>query len=430
MACRLRNLSCKSNFMDRALSDTVKQKRKYKRIFRIAIWILAFLIIITLLRFIIKPSLQKDEFLTASTETGNIEASITASGTVIPEFEEIKTSPIQSRIIKIYRNVGDKVAKGDSILSLDKKSTESSLEKLKDELNVRKNNVNKLKLQLEKNLIDLKTQYEIKKLQVENLETGLEEEKFLYKIGGGTKEKIERAELSLKISQLELEQIRKNIENQEKSMQADLLGLNYEISIQQKNVDELQGKLDRSTITTDKEGVIIWINNQIGKNINEGDELVKIADLQSYEVTGNISDMHAGKLHIGGDVIVRINEDTEIRGEIVSISPAVTGNIIQFKVKLTEKNHALLRPNLKVDVFVITSFKENIVRIENGAFYKGGARQTVFIIQGNKLISREVEFGESNFDYVEIVSGIEKGEEVVISDMSDYERNHEIRIKN
>jgi HlyD family secretion protein len=95
---------------------------------------------------------------------------------------------------------------------------------------------------------------------------------------------------------------------------------------------------------------------------------------------------------------------------------------------LNEKNNPLLRPNLKVDVFVVTSFKENVVRVKNGAFYKGAAKQTLFVFNGNKLIKKEVEFGESNFNYVEIKSGLNKGDKIVISDMSDYERHDEITV--
>ena len=416
--------------MDRELSDTVKRKKRIKLITRILFWSLTFIAIIVSLRFVIKPSIKRSEFQTFKVEEGNIEASVTASGTVLPEFEEIKTSPIQSRITRIFHNVGDKVKPGDSILSLDKSGTLSTLEKLRDELNMRKNNVSQLQLKLERNLIDLKTQYEIEKLQVENMEAELEEEKYLDKIGGGTREKTEKAELNLKISRLELEQIRQNIDNQEKSMQADLRGLNYEISIQQNNVNDLLDKLSKSTVSADKNGVITWINDQIGKNINPGDELVKIANLESYELAGSISDIHAGKLLIGGNVIVRLNEENDIRGEIIGISPTVTGNVIQFKIKLSEKNHPLLRPNLKTDVFVITSFMENVVRIKNGPFYKGGVKQIIFIEQGNKLIRREVTFGESNFDFVEVTDGLQVNEQVAISDMSDYERHQEIWIKN
>ncbi|MFO7656742.1 MAG: efflux RND transporter periplasmic adaptor subunit [Bacteroidales bacterium] len=414
--------------MDRALSDTIRQRRKNKLLIKFGLSGLLFVAGIFFLRQIIRPSISKDEFYTAISDTGNIEASVTASGTVLPEFEEIKTSPVQSRIVKIYHNVGDKVGKGEPILALDKKSTESSLEKLKDELGMKKNNVNKLKLQLERSLIDLKTQFEIKQLQVENMEAELKAEKYLKEIGGGTKEKIEKAELSLKISHLELEQTKQSIENQEKAMQTDLLGLNYEINIQQKNVNELQDKLNQSTITTENEGVVIWINDQIGKNINPGEELVKIANLQSFEVNGNVSDMHAEKLRVGGSVIVRINETTEIRGEIVNISPSVAGNIIQFKVKLEQKDHALLRPNLKVDIFVITAFRNNVLRVKNGAFYKGAVKQMVFVQSNNILVRKEVEFGESNFNYVEVVSGLEKGEQVVVSEMGEFEKHKQIHI--
>ncbi|MBN1182125.1 MAG: HlyD family efflux transporter periplasmic adaptor subunit [Bacteroidales bacterium] len=415
--------------MDRDISHSEKRKKKYKRIFKISFWFIGFIIFIVLLRLVIKPSINRNKFQTVLAVNGNIEASVTASGTILPEFEEIKTSPVQSKIVKIYHNVGDKLNVGDSVLALDKSNTKSNLEKLKDELNVKKNNVNQLKLKLERDLIDLKTQYEIKKLQVENMETELEEEKYLDKIGGGTKEKIEKAELQLKISRLELVQIKQTIKNSEESMKADVLGLNYEISIQQKSVDELQDRLNQATITAGNEGVITWINDQIGKNVNVGDELVKIANLQSYEVTGSISDMHAEKLHIGGNVIVRINEKTEIRGNIVSISPTVTGNIIQFKIKLDEKNHPLLRPNLKVDVFVITSFRENTICIKNGAFYKGGTKQMVFIVEGNKLVRKELEFGVNNFDYVEIINGLNIGDEIVVSDLDEIERYNEIKIK-
>lgn len=416
--------------MDRALSDAVKQKRKRNRILLITIYSLVFLFVMLLLRLVIKPSVQAAEIRTAQVEMGNIEASVSASGIVSPEFEEVIISPVQSRIVNIYHNTGDQVKSGDSILLLDRKNIQLSYEKLKDELNIKKNNINQLKLRLEKSLIDLQTQYEIKKLQVENMEAELEEEKYLNEIGGSTKEKIEKAELNLKISRLELEQIRQNIRNQEESMQAELLGLNYEISIQQKNVNDLLDKLNHTCIIADKEGVITWINDQIGKNVNQGEELVKIANLQSYEVTGSISDMYADKLSSGGKVIVRVNDDTDIRGEIISISPAVSGNVVNFKIKLTHKNHPMLRPNLRVDVSVVTSYKENVVRVQNGPFYQGAKSQVVFILEGDELVSRKVTFGESNFDYVEIVSGIEDGEEVVVSDLSDREKQKKIRLKN
>jgi len=50
-------------------------------------------------------------------------------------------------------------------------------------------------------------------------------------------------------------------------------------------------------------------------------------------------------------------------------------------------------------------------------------------VKDNMLIRRDVEFGHSNFDYVEIVKGLAEGEKIVTSDMSDYENRDKIKIK-
>ena len=416
--------------MDRELSESTKRKKKRKIRIRITVVFVILVVSILLLRQFIRPGIDSTEFYTAKATIGNIQATVSASGTVLPEFEEIISSPVASRIKGIVKNTGYHVTDGDTILLLDKRSTSVSLEKMKDELAMKMNNVNKLKLQLEQSLIDLKTEYKVEKLQVENMEAEVSAEKHLVEIGGGTKEKVEKAELNLQISKLKLEQIKQTISNKEKTMEADLFGLNYEISIERKNVNELQEKLNTSTITADKKGVITWINSEIGKSVVEGEELVKIANLESFWVEGVISEMHATKLSPGGLVKVRINDDTEIPGEIVSISPSVESNTIRFKVKLDEKKNSLLRPNLKVDLFVVTAFKKNVVIVKNGSFYRGGGKQEVFVKSGDELIKRTVGFGESNFDYVEIVSGLSNGDQVVVSDMSEFERYEELTLTN
>ncbi len=416
--------------MDRELSESIKRIRLNKRLLQITTFCILFVVLIIFIRQLITPTINFNNFQTATTEIGDVLATVSAVGTILPEFEETRTSPIPSRIINIYQNIGNEVHKGDTIIMLDINSQTISLEKLKEELAIKKNNVTKLKLLLEKSIIDLKTQYKIKQLYVGSMEAELKEEKYLNTIGGGTKEKIEKAALNLKIAKLELEQINQTITNKKNAMLAELKGVNYEINIQQKNVNELQNKINRATIKADKKGVITWINNQIGKTVSEGEEMVKIANLQSFEVEGSISDIHSEKLINSSKVFVQINEQTKIKGEVISISPAIEANVIRFKIRLAQKNHALLRPNMKVDVFLITSFRKNVVRIKNGQFYKGGIQQKIFVVENNKLIQKEVSFGESNINYIEIASGLSENQKIVISNMQDYERFKELTIKN
>jgi HlyD family secretion protein len=89
----------------------------------------------------------------------------------------------------------------------------------------------------------------------------------------------------------------------------------------------------------------------------------------------------------------------------------------------------MLRPNLRVEVFVITSTLDDVIRVRNGPFFNASADQKVFIVKNNKALRVDAEFGASNFDYVQIVSGVNAGDEVIISNMEDYYHMKEIEIK-
>jgi HlyD family secretion protein len=415
--------------MDRELSAQKKRRKKQKKWLTYGALILLFLILFFGIRIILRPTFRLDEIKLAEVETGNFRATISASGNVQPEFEEIRTSPIASSIRSIRCNLGDDVNRGDTILALDTRGTEAELANMLDELALKKNNVEKLKLQLEKSLIDLKTEYRVKELQKDRMSIELEEEVYLDSIGGGSREKIENARLNLKIAELELAQIRQTIQNSERSMQADLTGLNYEISIQQKQVRELENTLSRCTVLADREGVVTSIVNQIGLPVLPGDQLVKIANLDSYMVTGVISDLYATSLRTGSIVLISLSNREKISGEVVSISPAVSNNTVQFRVRLDQRDHPLLRPNLKVDLYVVKSEKDSVLLVANGPFYKGGAVQNVFMAGNNSLHRKEVRFGESNMDYVEVLEGLAPGDRIVTTDLSEYERYEVIKLK-
>jgi HlyD family secretion protein len=127
-------------------------------------------------------------------------------------------------------------------------------------------------------------------------------------------------------------------------------------------------------------------------------------------------------------VKIRINE-TNLTGIISSIKPTIENGIINFIVELDDKTNELLRSNLRVDVFVITSSKTDVVRVENGPFINGSGRQDIFVIDDDTAYRRTVIIGDTNFDWAEIESGLEPGEKVIITNMEDHLHQTEVRIK-
>jgi HlyD family secretion protein len=150
--------------------------------------------------------------------------------------------------------------------------------------------------------------------------------------------------------------------------------------------------------------------------------------LGSFKVVGNISDTYLEQLHNDMPAIVRFNE-MQLRGHVLNVYPSVQNGIVSYEVQLDERNNKQLRPNLKVEVFLVAAHSQ-VMRIANGASFKGVGAQDVFVLTGNKAEKRTVHLGLSNFDFVEIKDGLKPGDMVISSDMSEYKNSKEISIKN
>lgn len=415
--------------MDKLIPQEVLIQRKRKTVYIIVFSVILLFILIILLRIWIKPSVQKSQLITSVAETGSVENTISASGEILPEFEQVITSPINSSIQSVLVEAGSSVRPDQAILILDKTSSETEYKKQKFQLESKRNTIHKLRLELDKSFFDLRSNNEIKQLKINSLEATLEDYKRLFKAGGSTKEDVARAELDLKVARLEKKQLENEIRNKVETMKSEMRESEIEAAIQVNELKELERKLYQASILTNKPGVLTWVNGNIGSSVHEGDILARIADLKSFKVAGTISDSYLDQLRKGMPAIVRIN-DRFLQGTISTISPAIQNGLISFDIQLNEKNNKLLRPNLKADVFLVTESRNKVVRVSNGPAFKGSGVQDIFILKDGVAQRRAVHTGLSNFDYIEVKDNVSPGEIVIISDMSDYKNAKEIIITN
>jgi HlyD family secretion protein len=413
--------------MDKEITQEVTSQRRRKTIVIALIAVTVFIVLIWIVRTTFKSSIKRSEITTAKVETGNIENTINATGEVLPEFEEILTSPINASIKNVTMDAGNKVKAGQSILTLDKSATETDYEKLKFQLESKQNEIKKLKLDLGKSFYDIQSNNDIKKLRIDNLADAVENAKRLFKAGGGTREGIEQAELNLKVAQLEKKQLENEVKNKQQTMQIEIKEAEIASDILSSDLTALQRKLDLANIVATRAGVITYVNKNIGANIKEGESLARIADLGSFKIQGSISDNSLDHLHIGLPVIVLVNE-TQLRGHVVNVSPSIQNSIISFDIQLDERNNKLLRPNMKVDVYLITATHNHTMRVTNGPAFKGPEIQDIFVVNNGKAEKRTVHIGLTNFDFVEIKDGVKPGDEVITSDMTEYKNSKEVTI--
>ena len=415
--------------MDREIPKEVRDKGRKKMLIKYGVIGVAGIVCIALLISFMRSSVNRKDLVFSEVDTGIIEVSVSASGKVVPAFEEIINSPINTRIVEVYRKGGDSVDVGTPILKLDLQSTETEYKKLLDEEQMKRYQLEQLKVNNNTYLSDLAMQVKISAMKLNRMEVELRNERYLDSLGSGTTDKVRQAELNFNTGKLELDQLRQQYANEKEVKAADLKVKELEFNIFAKSLAEMKRTLDDAQIRSPRKAILTYINNQVGAQVPQGTQVAVISDLSHFKVEGEIADTYGDRVAAGGRAIVKIGNE-KLEGIVSSVTPLSKNGVISFTVQLVEDNNKRLRSGLKTDVYVMNAVKEDVMRIANASYYVGRGEYELFVQDSdNEIIKRKVQLGDSNFEYVEVVSGLQPGDKVVVSDMSNYKNKSKLKVK-
>ena len=414
--------------MDREIPKEVRNKERNKKIIRYGGIGVASVIVISVLISFMRTGVKTKDLVFSTVDKGTIEVSVSASGKVVPAFEEIINSPINTRIVEIYKKGGDSVDIGTPILKLDLQSVETDYKKLLDEEQMRSYKLNQLRVNNQTKLNDLAMKIKVSAMQLNRKKVELRNEQYLDSLGSGTTDKVRQAELSYNVAQLEYEQLKQQYDNEKEVLAAEYKVQELDFSIFRKGLAEMKRTLDDAQIRSPRKDILTYINNQIGAQVSQGNQLAVISDLSHFKVEGEIADTYGDRVAAGGKAIVKIGSE-KLEGTVSSVTPLSKNGVISFTVQLNEDNNRRLRSGLKTDVYVMNAVKEDVMRIANASYYVGRGEYELFVRNSDKeIVKRKVQLGDSNFEFVEVASGLQPGDQVVVSDMSNYKNKNKLKL--
>lgn len=414
--------------MDRAIPVGVQRKRRMVRYGKYAAIVAVVMGVAVWLGTLMMSSVDKKSLITSQVDRGTIDVSITATGKVVPAFEEVIISPISAQILEVYAHSGDTVDVGTPLLRLDLQSAQTDYSKALDEQEIRRQQMVQLTTNTETQLSDRRMQLEVEEMKIGQLEAQLRNEQYLDSLGSGTKDRVHQAEITLRTAQMQLKQLRQQYENEVRVRKADLRMKQLQDGIADKSLEETRRTLDGANIRSPRKATLTYICSEIGSIVGSGSKVAVISDLTHFKVDCSIADTYSDRVLAGGRVLVKIGKE-RLFGTINTVTPLSQDGVITFTVLMDNPSHPKLRSGLKAEVFVITSIKEDILRIRNGSYYTGAGDYTLFIYKDeHTLVPRTVHLGDCNYDYVEVISGLEEGDSVVVSDMQRYKGKEKIRI--
>jgi HlyD family secretion protein len=414
--------------MDREIAQDVRTRRVVRRVLTVVIALAAVAFFFAATVQWLRPSLRRNDVQFARVERGSIEATVQANGTVTPLVEQVVSSPVEARVLRIVRRAGDRVHAGDELLTLDTAAASLDAARLAERVSQKESEHTQLRLRLEETMANTAAQLEQKRLDAQIFQYTAQQKGKLGAEGLATQQEVLAAQAAAKKSDIEIRQLEEALVRARRSSAVQLAASANDLGIARRESDESRRQLDLAMLRADRDGVVTWIVPDVGATVRRGDLVARIADLSAYKVVATISDIHASELAPGMRARVKLDEATVVAGAVASVDPRIENGAMTFTVALDRPSHPMLRNNLRADVFVVTGHRDGVLSAQRGVLGRRGENYA-FVARGDELVRVPAQFGLVGDDRIQIISGIGEGDRVVVSDMSDYKDMARVRLK-
>jgi len=392
---------------------------KNKKGLLIAVLVLSvFIILLILFRIVGIPSFlthNSQKYQTSVVDRGQVFVPIDATGIVEPESEVILLSPLNSIILKINKEPGSRVKKGEVIIELDPVPTREEIEQINDQLEIKSNSLERSRLEGQMSRIDLDYNVEVKKLKIVSIKAQLADEEQLLSVGGISSAKIDETKQNLVLAEQDLEVVLKKNAIRLNQLKTEENGLNLQIEIQKKQLADKLEMLKKLDIKAPSDGIILSISGKVGEKVGTDKMLITMSDLSTFKLKGSIDEKYSEYIKTGNPVFA-FPENEKLNGSIGNVTPVVADNKIQFNVHLENSNNPKLIPNQAVRLQVLKSVKNEVLRISSDNDFNANMEQTIYVLDSGNVVPRTVQFGIKGAGYQEILSGLKEGEKVILSD--------------
>lgn len=414
--------------MDKKIPTVILRRQ---RLLRILLWcgvVTAALVVVMWLLGFMEKSVQESELRFGTVDSGSLVTMVNASGTVRPAYEEIINSPVDSRIVKVYVREGDSVSAGTPLLQLDLATAQTEYEKMANDYQVKQQQLRQLRMTNNTQLSELQMQIKVKEMEVSRMTIEAANERRLDSLGSGTGERVRQAETALATARLELAQLNQRLANERQTTAAAEEVQELGLANFRKDMEIAGRTLDQGRIPAPYSGVVSFINNKVGSRVTPGEKVAVVSDLSSFYINGQVPEGYSQRISNGQQVEVRAGQNV-LPGMVSNVTANSQGGAVALDVTLDNPADRCLRSGMHVDLYISCGYKDNVVRLPAGPFFKGAGEYYLFVEKDGVLTRRKVNLGDSNRDYIEVLSGLEPGERAVVSDMSRYSSNEKLKIK-
>ena len=363
--------------------------------------------------------------------------SVLATGAVKPQVgAEVRVGArISGKVERLHANIGDPVKKGQVIAELEKADLESKVDQRAAELRAAEARLSSARIL--RPLENEKAEAEVDRwtATVDLNAKLLRREEDLSKKGITSPEALDRIKEQLGVSEAQLASARKAVELAKTGFEEEVKVLSIEVERAKAALADANVQVSYATITAPIEGVIGSVSTQEGETVSAGlsaPTFVTIIALSRLQVDTFVDEVDIGKVKPGQKAIFTVDSfpALEFEGKVVAIYPkaVLQENVVNYDVvvEITTPYDGILRPEMTASVTIRLEAKENVLAVPLKAVKREGGKNVVQVFADGRSQPREVKIGWKDSQWIEVLSGLEEGESVLV-DVSSSEPTPVVR---
>jgi len=375
------------------------------------------------------PSVDRAVVWIDSVKRGPMLRQVRGSGTLVPEDIRWITMQAQGRVERITLRPGAQVTPDTVILELTNPELEQSVraaqldyQSAQAAFTNRKAELESSTLSQEANVANIETQYKQAELDLKANEE-LYKEQLISLLTLEQKRGLEKdLKNRLAVEQKRLAITREGLNSQLAPQEADVNQRKAQWELRRRQLDDLKVKAGMS-------GILQLVPVERGQQVGPGTNLARVANPSNLKAELRIAETQTKDIRIGQYAEVDTRNGV-VKGHVSRIDPASSGGTVGVDVIMDGPLPAGARPDLSVDGTVQLERLDNIVFVGRPAFGQENSTVTIFKVGATgEAVATKVKLGRASVNTIEVIEGLNPGDQVILSDMSQYDAFDRVQLK-
>lgn len=354
----------------------------------------------------------------ATVERGDFVRDVGVQGTVVAAISPTLFSTAQGTVTLAIQ-AGDTVEAGEVLATIDSPNLTSQLQQDQATLESVRSEFDRQRIEFKRRKLDNQQTIDLARVRITAAERELRRAETAHQARAISLQDFEKANDDVDTARLEFTHAQQNAELDLEVMDFELRTDELAVDRQKLLVDNLQRRVNELNIVSPVTGMVGNLMIDQKTAVTENQPLLTVVDLSAFEVEMQVPESYGDDLVIGMGAEISYS-GRSFEGVVTAVSPEVQNNQVTGRVRFAGEPPAGLRQNQRVSVRIVLEASDDVLMVQRGPFLDTGGGRVAYVVNDGLAERRSIQIGASSINSLEIVSGLEEGEQIVISSISQF----------